>query len=326
MRKVIFFGLLTFLVLNFCIFAVAQQEIIEIRLGCTNPPGSPPIIGAERAADIVFKETEGRIKINIFPSSQLGGSKDMVQSQILGTLDMLIESPGLWSPIIPRLSILEAPYIPRDLEHLRKMVYSPIGQTMIRELLTKYGVRTIGIEYYGTRQMTSNRPINSPSDVKGFKIRVPQQDISVEWAKAIGASPTPMAFSEVYMALQTGLIDGQENPLTTIYANKLHEVQKYIIMDNHVIQVLFITINEAVWQSLSPQDQKILISAFEEGARLTDETVIEREASLLGKMEAEGIKVIRPNVEPFAELMQPLYDKFEDIWGKGVYEAMKNIK
>lgn len=326
MRKVIFYGLLIFSVLIFSIFAAAQNETLELRLGCTQQSDTPIMIGAAKAADIIFEETGGRIKINLFPSSQLGGSKDMVQSIMLGTLEMLIESPGLWSAALPSLSILEAPYLPRDLEHLRKMVDSPIGQGLIEELLIKEGVRTIEIMYYGTRQITSNKPIYSPSDMAGFKLRVPEQKISVEWAKAIGARPTPMAFPEVYMALQTGLIDGQENPIVTIYANKLHEVQKYIIMDSHVIAVLFVNINESVWKSLSPQDQEIFISAFKEGARLSDELMLELEGSLINKMVDEGIEVIRPNIEPFVEATKPLYDEFEDIWGKGMYEAMRNIE
>lgn len=326
MRKLLFSSLVVFFIIVFSMCSLAQQESIELKLGSSQPPGTPIILGAEKAADIVFEETNGRIKISIFPSSQLGGSKDMVQSIIFGTQEMLIESPGLWSAALPRISILEAPYVPRDLEHARKMFRSPMGQTIIRELLTEFGVRTIGTMYYGTRQITSNRPIHSPADMEGLKLRVPEQKISVEWAKAIGASPTPMSFPEVYMALQTGVIDGQENPIVTIDSQKFYEVQDYIILDNHVIAILLVNINEAVWQSLSSQDQEILISAFEEGAKLSDEKMIELENSLLEKMEDKGIEIIKPDREPFVEATQPLYAEFEDVWGKGVYEAMKNLK
>lgn len=325
-RKIL--GFLMILVVIFIVInlsSLAQQKTVELKIGTSQPPGHPQVVACEMAADTIFEKTNGRIKVSVFPSSQLGGSKDMVQSTMMGTQEMIIESAGLFAAAFPRISVFDAPYIVRDLKHGLNMFKSPIGQEILKEFSDKLGVRILSAFYYGTRHITSNRPIYSLSDMKGFKLRVPEQKISVDWVKAIGGTPTPMAFAEVYLALKTGVIDGQENPLVTIDTQKFYEVQDYLNMTSHQVALLLCCINENIYQSLSPEDKEIVASAFEEAANYNNALMVELEDSMLKKLEDAGMEVIRPDLEPFIKASQTIYTEFEDTWGKGTWEALWDV-
>lgn len=232
----------------------------------------------------------------------------------------------MFSQWAPRLSIMEAPYIFRDVDHMYKAMKGPIGQEMQDELVAKRGLRSLGVLYYGVRHLTANKPVHAPEDVKGMKLRVPEVPLYLEMARAWGANPTPMAFAELYLALKQGTVDAQENPIPTINSGKFYEVQKYLILTGHIMVPQFHAISDKLWQSLSSGDQKILQEAVDEGIAFSNDMLIKQEQSLVDEFKKKGMQVITPDVEAFRKASMTAIPKLEEKWGKGLYEKITAIR
>ena len=184
-----------------------------------------------KVASDMKEQTGGAVDIQVFPGGQLGSTADTVAAVSLGATQMVSESPGAFSQFVVPFSILEAPYLWRDVAHMRRAMAAPLMDGMINQLIRERDMRMIGSTYYGTRQLTSgSRPVHTVDDMKGFKLRVPEVDIYRAMAEAWGARPTPLNIGELYLALSQGAVDGEENPLPTIQASKFNEVQKYLVL------------------------------------------------------------------------------------------------
>jgi len=306
--------------------ALAQDKPLVMKWGIVLQPEHPFVLGMKKTADIVSQKTSSRIQIQVFPSAQLGTGKDMVEAVVFGSQAMVTDGPAMISQWAPRLAILEAPYIFRDIDHIYKAMRSPIGQEMVDELINTRGLRPLGYPYYGVRHLTANKPVNRPEDVKGMKLRVPEVTMLLEMAKAWGANATPVAFAEVYMALKQGVVDAQENPLPTINSGKFYEVQKYLMLTGHVMGPHFHTISDKLWKSLSASDQKILQDAVSEGVALSNDLLIKQEQSLVDEFKKKGMQVIVPDVEAFRKASMGAIVKLEDKWGKGLYERIAAVR
>ena len=241
LRKVVF--VLVFLFLSPAnLFA---SEVVELKWGEILPVETPSIKAMQIISKEVKEKTNGRVIIKLFPSGQLGSSREMIESTMLGSLDMVTEGAGNIGQWIPSISILEAPYLWKDISHLEKVINGDIGQKFQRDLKDR-GLKMLGFFYNGVRHVTtSNKPIHSLNDIKNLKLRVPENEIFLSMAKAWGARPTPLNFSELYLALRQNVVEGQENPLPTIEKAKLYEVQKFLILTGHIITPRLILINEA---------------------------------------------------------------------------------
>jgi TRAP-type transport system periplasmic protein len=305
---------------------LAQEKPIVLKWGHSYPPDHPSNMGAKRMAEVVAAKTGGKVKIELYPAGQLGSDKDQSEGTIMGTQDLLLIGSGGISQFSPRLGIGECPYIWRDIDHMNKVMDGPVGDEMREDLLRGRGLRILTVFYYGRRQLTANKPVLKPEEMKGFKLRTPQVPVIMEMARAWGATPTPMNISELYMALKTGVVDGQENPTPTINGFKFFEAQKYIMLTEHIITPLLMIINERVWRSLAPDSQKIMLAAAQEARELNNKLMLEQEGAFLESFKRAGMTVVKPDVEAFRKASAGVPAKFEDIWGKGLYEKIVAVK
>ena len=269
----------------------------------------------------------GRVELQGFPNGALGGSRDLVEGVQEGIVDMCTEGPAQFASWIPLASIAEAPYIYRDVDHLHKTLDGAFGERLNAEFL-KRNVRMLGAHYYGTRQLsTTNSEIRTVRDMQGLKIRVPEVKAYVEMINSWGARPTPIPFGDLYMSLQTNVVDGQENPLPTFDGQKWNEIQKYIILTDHIICASMIFMYEGTWKKISPDDQKIIMDAVARGIAWNDVETVKEEEELKKSLAAKGVTVITPDVESFRSVTAPwLIRTMEADWGKGTWEFIQSIK
>jgi len=323
-------GLVVMLLVGFAFLAVVPMAMAQgplvMKWGVVLQPEHPFVLGMKKTAETVAQKTNNRIQIQVFPAAQLGTGKDMIEAVVFGSQAMVTEGAAMFSQWSPRLSIMEAPYIFRDVDHMYKAMKGPIGQEMQDELVAKRGLRSLGVLYYGVRHLTANKEVHTPADVKGLKLRVPEVPLYLEMARAWGANPTPMAFAELYLALKQGTVDAQENPIPTINSGKFYEVQKYLILTGHIMVPQFHAISDKLWQSLSSGDQKILQDAVDEGISFANDLLIKQEQSLVDEFKKKGMQVITPDVEAFRKASMTAIPKLEEKWGKGLYEKITAIR
>ena len=284
----------------------------------------PSVQMMERVAKQVRDDTGGSVDIQTFPAGQLGSSRDVIESTSSGAIQIVDEGAAQFGQFVPQFSILEAPYIWRDAQHVRRVLGSPLLDEMNAMLVSKRSMRIIGSTYYGKRHVTSgSKAIHTVDDMKGFKLRIPEVDTFRAMAEAWGARPTPLNIGELYLALSQGAVDGQENPLPTIQSNKFYEVQKYLVLTGHIITPRLIAVNETAWQALQPKERQILKSAIDAHGQTQDAEILSQEGKLVDTFKAAGMTPIQPDVESFRKpVLASVPGKFESKWGKGLWERI----
>ena len=245
-------------------FASQGQAQTELKVGWTNTLDSHYGVALTTFNDEIVKRTAGRYKLKYFPSGALGGEREMLEAVQLGTQDLVLTSSGPVGNFVPETRIFDIPFLFRDYGHARKVLDGQIGQDILSKFPAKGLVAITWLEN-GFRHITnSKRAINTPDDVKGLKIRTMENRVHMDAFKAMGALPTPMNMNEVFTALQTGTVDGQENPVPVILANKLYAVQKYLSLTGHVYSPALLITSIDVWGKLSDADK----AAFKEAAKI----------------------------------------------------------
>ena len=330
MKKAVVFMLMVFL-LSQTVFAGGggrqEQQRVVIRWGSVHAETTVTTQMMRRIIEEVNTRTEGRVVIQGHPNSALGGSRDLVEGVQAGMVEMITEGPAQFASWIPMASIAEAPYIYRDIAHMRSALSGAFGNRLNEEFL-KSDVRMLGAFYYGTRQLSTTRSdIRSVRDMDGLKIRVPEVRAYMEMINSWGAAATPIPFGDLYLSLSTNVVDGQENPLTTFNGQNFFEIQRYIILTDHIICPNMIFINEDVWKRISPADQRIVQEAVTNGIAWNDAEVIREEEELLRSLAARGVTIVRPDVESFRAVTGPwLVSRMEADWGRGTWEMVQNIR
>ena len=244
------------------------------------------------AAEEIKKRTNGKFDITVFPASSLGKETDINQGMPLGTVDMIISGPSFAARSYPRLGIAYYPFIFRDGDHLLAYSKSPVFKEMVDGFRKKTGIQITAYTYYGARHTTSNRAFNDCAGMKGLKIRVPDVPAYMATPKSCGANPTPIAFAEVYLALQNGTVDAQENPLTTIEAKKFYEVQKYIMLTGHIVDGVTTQVAPHVWNKLTPDEKKMFTEVTQEAAAKATADIKKREAELADEFKKKGLQIV----------------------------------
>ncbi len=305
--------------------ALAQTKVI--RWGDVVGGSHPSVQMIERVGKAVKEKSQGRLEIQGFPGGQLGGSRDMIEAVANSVQQMVTEGAANFGQWVPSISVVEAPYIWRDADHLVKAMNGPIGEEMNRQLVEKRGMRILGTTYYGTRHLTTSRKeVRTVADMAGFKLRVPENDVFRAMAESWGAKPTPMNFGELYLALSQNVVDGQENPLPTIQSGKFNEVQKYLVLTGHIITPRLVVITEAFWKGLGA-DQKILKDALDEGIAWQNAEIQKAEVSLIDTFKKGGMTVIEPDTAAFRKAtLAAVPPKFADKWGKDTWERIQAVK
>jgi tripartite ATP-independent transporter DctP family solute receptor len=305
-----------------------QAQTTVLRWGDVVGGTHPQVQMIERVAAEVKTKTGGRVEIQGFPGGQIGGSRDMIEAVANGSQQLVTEGAANFGAWIPSISVVEAPFIWRDPQHLIKALNGPLLAQYNDQLVKARGMRILGAVYYGTRHVTtSSKPVQSLDDMKGLKLRVPENDVFRAMAEAWGARPTPMNFNELYLALKQGVVDGQENPLPTIKSGKFHEVQKYIVLTGHIMTPRLVVVNDAAWQKIAAADRKVVEDAMRSAMNWADEQIQSQEKTLLDEFKAAGVTVLTPDVAAFRRAtLAAVPPKFEAKWGKGTYESIATMK
>lgn len=251
------------------------------------------------AGDEIKKRTNGRYDVQVFPASSLGKESDINQGLTLGTVDIILTGASFAAASYPPLAVTYFPFIFRDSEHQLKYAKSDVFKELSQGYDSKSGNHITALNYYGARHLTSNRPVTTPEDMKGLKIRVPDAPAYLAFPKSLGANATPIAFAEVYLALQNGTVDAQENPLPTILAKKFFEVQKNISLTGHIVDSLLTVVGGQLWAKLSPADKAIFTAVMQEAAEKTGREIIASEARLVDEFKQKGINVITVDKNSF---------------------------
>jgi tripartite ATP-independent transporter DctP family solute receptor len=281
----------------------------EIKFGHVGEPGSLFAASAEEFARRANARLGDKAKVVVYGSSQLGGDKEMLQKLKLGTVDIALPSTVMSSEA-DLFGVFEMPYLVKDREHMKRIEREIFWSRLAPEA-EKKGLKIIAVWENGYRHITnSKRPINVPDDLTGIKLRVPEGKWRVKMFQTYGANPSPMKFSEVFTALQTGVMDGQENPFTQIYSAKLHEVQKFLSLTGHVYTPAYVTVGSKKWASLAPDVRKILEDTAKETQAFVYEKAAKDDEELLGKIRAAGVAVNTPNKDAFVAASRPVYEEF----------------
>src|SRR3982750_1727284 len=256
------------------------------------------------AGQEIEKRTNGKYHIDVFPASSLGKESDINQGLTLGTVDMIISGLSFAARTMPRIGVGYYPYTFRDGEHLIKWSKSDAFKSMSDEYRQKTGIQITAMTYYGVRHTSSNKPFTDCAGMKGLKMRVPDVPAYLALPKSCGANPTPIAFAEVYLALQNGTVDAQENPLPTIEAKKFFEVQKFIILTGHIVDSLATQVAPHVWNKLSDADKKVFVDVTQEAAAKATAEITKHEAELTDEFKKKGLQIINPNKKSFQDAIQ----------------------
>ncbi len=288
----------------------AQTLQLTLQLSHGAAPGNPRDVASQKFAALVDKMSDGQLKVDVGGNAQFGDDAETITNLRLGTVAFAANSQGTTSAVVPQIALLGLPFLFKCLPQANAVMDGPVGDEIAKDA-EKQGLVVLAWWNNGIREVSnSSKPIKTPADLVGMKIRTPPDPMTIDIFNALGASPTPMNFSELYVALQQGVVDGQENPLINIYSSKLYEVQPYISMTNHKFEATPFLASKAVFDSLSAKDQKIIREAAIEAGKINRKMVADQTADLRRELEEKGTKINDVDAAPFVKATQPVYDKW----------------
>jgi len=281
---------------------------------------------AVAASDKLKAATEGRYSIEVFPASSLGKEVDINEGLGLGTVDIIYTGQLFAGRAYGPIAIGGAPYMFRDYDHWDKYRNSELFAELSKGYGDATGNHISSLTYYGKRHATSNVDIQKPEDMAGLKIRVPNAPLYMMFPRAVGANPTPIAFAEVYLALQQGTVDAQENPLPTIQAKKFYEVQKYITLTGHITDALLTIVGGPAWNAMNATDQEALEGVLDETATCATDQIIQKEKELVQWFRDQNVNVNEVDVTPFREATMKLHNGEDATWDQATYDKLQAIQ
>ncbi len=289
---------------------MASAQAIKLTLGHGAAPGNPRHEAAVKMAEVAKAKSNGRIEIQVAPSAQLGDDAAMVTALRTGALDMSANSQGAVANAVPEYAAFGMPFLFSNLEQVWKMLDGPLGKELADKTAEK-GMVVLGYWDNGIRHMSnSKRAISKPEDLKGLKMRTPPDAVTVDIMQALGAEAQQIRFAELYVALQQGVVDGQENPLMNIHASKLYEVNKFISLTGHKYEMTPLLMSKRSWDRLSDADKKILQEAAAEATQMQRKLSKESDDKLLADLKARGIQINTVDKAPFAKATANVDDKW----------------
>ncbi|HVL73106.1 MAG TPA: DctP family TRAP transporter solute-binding subunit [Beijerinckiaceae bacterium] len=301
-------------ILAACFVPHAQAQV-ELRLGHVLAESHSWHVAATGFAKDVADKTGGRVKITVFPSSQLGSEKDMVEGLQIGSQQAGLIGSGSFQPIEPKMGIVELPYAWPTREHAYRAFDGELGGALAK-LLEARGIVTLAWWENGFRHITTRgEPVRAPADLKGLKIRVTPDKMRLDTFRALGAEPAPLAFGELYSALQQGVFDAQENPLAIIWSASFFEVQKSVSLTGHVWGAACLVVSRQAWNRISAADQEVIRAAARDWGTKQRQMIAESEGDLAKKLEGKGMRVVEVEKAPFVTAVQPVWKEFGAQFG-----------
>ena len=308
------------------LLAVPAQAQIKLKWAHVYETSEPFHTESVWAAEEFKKRTNGKYEITVYPASQLGKETDINQGLTLGTVDIIISGSSFAARAYPPIGVTYYPFTFRGPDHLLAYTKSDIFKEMVKGYQEKSGHQIVAVSYYGTRHTTSNKPIKSCADMKGLKIRVPDVPAYLAMPRACGANTAPIAFAEVYLALQNGTVEAQENPLTTIEAKKFYEVQKHIVLTGHIVDHLNTVVAKQLWDKLSPEDRKIFSDVALEAAERTTKKIQADEVKLVQLFKDKGLTVSEVDKADFLANVQKNVTFEQFGYRKADWERIQAVK
>ncbi|QGH33569.1 DctP family TRAP transporter solute-binding subunit [Gracilibacillus salitolerans] len=308
-----------------------EEKTFELNFSTASVPNDAHTEGLNVLKESIEEKTDGQIKVNIHHSGSLYTQENEADALIRGNLEMAYTGAEWLAEELPFLSMFTAAYLYKDYDHMTSVLNGEIGEDIFDQVAEELGIRPLGAFYLGTRQINYRdvgKEIRTPEDMKGLTLRMPGSPTWLFVGEAMGANPTPVDFSELYMALNTGTVDAQDNPLPTVKSASFYEVTDYVSLTNHIIASVWPTINEDVWQEMGEELQEKILEAVEEAREFVDQTNLDTEKEVIDFLEAEGIEIIEPDVEAFSEHVQQQYLDSEDMsstWDMDLYNRIKEM-
>lgn len=311
----------------FSFSTAASAQTREVKIGYALAPTSHYGAGATAWADFTQKATGGAFMFKQFPSSALGGERELLEGIQLGTVEAGIVSTGTLSNFVPEVGVTDIPFLFRDSAHARSVLDGRIGQDILKKFESR-GMIALAWGEQGFRHVTTGkRAVEKPDDLKGLKIRTMENPVHITAFRALGASPTPMAWPEVVGALQQGTIDGQENPLSVIVSAKLPQVQKYLSLTGHVYSPAVLVVSPRLWGTLSEAQKSAFRQGAHEGAIAMRKYVDEVESKAVAELRAQGMQVSTvQNKAPFQQALAPAYREYAAKYGKSLLDDIANAR
>ncbi|MBL8352129.1 MAG: TRAP transporter substrate-binding protein [Burkholderiaceae bacterium] len=304
---------------------LAQAQERSFKFALQNPKGHPLELGATKFAELVAAKSGGKLKVNVFPGGTLGGDAQNVSALQGGTIEFVMLNSGILASQVKDFEVYDFPFMFANAKEADAVVDGAFGQKLHARLADK-GIIGLAYTELGFRNITnSKKPISTVDDIAGLKLRVIPNAINVDWVKALGANPTPLAFPEVYAALEQKAIDGQENPLSVIVANKFFEVQKHLALTNHQYNPQSIVFSKKVWDTLTPEQRKILQDSAVEAAKYQRQVNRDKAAGDLDALKKAGMQVTELSAAEQAKLrkkLEPVIDKH----GAAIAETVKELQ
>lgn len=301
---------------------------VNIKIGHVSQAGVPIDVACNDIAKQLDEKTNGRIKVQVFPASALGNNTEELEQVQAGTLEMCISSVAFLGAFTDTTKLLDLPYLFKSNEAAEEVLDGPVGQAMF-DALEKKGFHGLAWLSTGWRHLTANKEVHSPADMKGLKIRVMENQMHIDHFNALGASAVPMAFSELYTALQNGTMDAQENPFANINGNRLYEVQKYIIKTGHIYDTSPLLASKVWWDSLRPADQQLITDVVKSALAAERKLSYSNEAELEQKIGSNGTNVVitltPEEREVFRQAAKPVYDKYAPQIGQDLIDQVNAI-
>jgi tripartite ATP-independent transporter DctP family solute receptor len=328
MKKRIIVTIMALLVLLLAGQVSAAEFKATMKLGSTQPADHPYMVGAQKFSDLIKERTNGRIIINLYPSAQLGkGEREMVESLKQGTIELVVSSTGPLGGFSPSINILDIPYLFRDYAHVDAVLDGPIGRALLNDM-DKHGIVGMAFWENGYRHLTNSKvAVKNVEQAKGLKIRVMENKVHLLAWKTAGLNPTPMAWGELYPALQQGVIDGQENPVAVFYSAKFWEVQKYFTLTYHVYSPAPFLMSKKKFLAMPKADQELFMKTALEVAAFQRKLNRDDEEAKLKEMAGKGLVVIRDvDKASFAKAMQPAFVEWNKEFGKEKIDNIINTK
>ncbi|MFZ7101066.1 MAG: TRAP transporter substrate-binding protein [Peptococcaceae bacterium] len=302
---------------------IAAKPEFNLRFSHVNDPSHPFHLGGEKFAELVEEKTNSGVKINIFPSGQLGSHRDLLESMQAGTIDFDVLSTGPLANWVPEIGVLDLPYLFTDEQEAYKVLDSEAVKQLVKPL-EEHGLKVIAFWAAGFRNVTNNvKPINSVEDMKDLKIRVMEAPVYIDLMRSWKANPTPMAFGEVYTALQQGVIDGQENYVSSIASNRLYEVQKYVAMTKHTYSAAPVVMSLKTWEKLPSEYQEALTEAIQEATVYQRGVEDQKHDEFLQMFNEKGVNITEPDLASFEEAAKVVWEKYGPDFQKWIDEFEK---
>ncbi|MCG6190779.1 TRAP transporter substrate-binding protein [Maribellus maritimus] len=323
-NKIIILLLVTFIVSS----CSTKKDYKEFRLAYVMAPGGTSHAAAEKFGELVSQKSEGKIKVKLYPNGILGNDRILVEGLSLRSVDMIIAGPSIIGWNAPKYGVIEAPFVFNSYTHMEKVMYGEIGKEIETAIYKNRKIHFLAFLHRGPRYLTTtNKIIKTPDDLNGLKLRVPELPIYIKSWKTFGANPTPLAYSDMFMALKQGVVEGQENPLEVIYTSHLYETQKYIMKTEHLISFYTACIGDYFLKKFDKNEQKIIIESIKEAAKYQNDMVKKYEEKFTDELKAAGVDFIDVDRNAFEKLaVQKLPELFKDTWAPNIYQRIRDVK